>query len=275
MAVFLAVLTALSYGVGDFSGGLAARRTSPLTVTATAHGIGLVGIALLALLVGATEVRTADLVLGGAAGAFGCIGVVLLYNGLAVGTMAVVSPVSAVIAAVVPVVGGLVAGERPGPAAVGGIAIALVAIVLVSRSGPMGRPDRTSLLFAVGSGLGFGIFFLTLSGVHEDAGLWPLVVGRIVSLALAAGVAVSRGLPVIAPRPALRLALAAGIFDVLANVTFLLATQRGLVSIVGVIASLYPAATVLLAMAIEDERLSATQGVGLLAAAGALVLIAV
>jgi drug/metabolite transporter (DMT)-like permease len=275
MAVVLAVLTALSYGVGDFSGGLAARRASPITVTATAHGIGLVGITVLAFAVGATDVRTADLLLGGAAGAFGCIGVVLLYRGLASGTMAIVSPISAVVAAIVPVVGGLVAGERPGTAAVTGIAIALVAIVLVSRSGPMGRPDPSSLLVAVGSGLGFGIFFLFLSGVNEDAGLWPLVVGRVVSLAMAASVAAGRGLPVISPRSALPLALAAGVFDVIANVTFLLATQRGLLAIVAVIASLYPAATVVLAMGIENERLSAAQGVGLVAAAGALVLIAV
>jgi drug/metabolite transporter (DMT)-like permease len=139
----------------------------------------------------------------------------------------------------------------------------------------MGRPDPSSLLVAVGSGLGFGVFFLLLSGVHEDAGLWPLVVGRVVSVALAASVAVGRGLPLIAPRSALPLALAAGVFDVLANVTFLLATQRGLLAIVAVIASLYPAATVVLAMGVEDERLSAAQGVGLVAAAGALVLIAV
>ena len=139
----------------------------------------------------------------------------------------------------------------------------------------MGRPDRSSLLVAVGAGLGFGVFFLLIGAVHEGAGLWPLVVGRVVSLALAATIATSRGLPVLARRGALPLAVGAGLFDAAANVTFLLATQHGLLAIVGVIASLYPAGTVLLAMGLEDERLSMVQGVGLAAAAGALVLIAV
>ena len=120
MAVLLALITAASYGVGDFSGGLAARRAAPLSVTATAHLLGLVGITLLAAVVGADLVRPADLVLGAAGGACGCLGVVLLYRGLATGRMAVVSPISAVVAAVVPVIGGLVSVERPGPLAVVG-----------------------------------------------------------------------------------------------------------------------------------------------------------
>jgi len=185
MAVLLALITAASYGVGDFSGGLAARRAAPLSVTATAHALGLVGVTLLAAVVGADLVRPADLVLGAAGGACGCLGVVLLYRGLATGRMAVVSPISAVVAAVVPVIGGLVSGERPGGLAVLGIVAALVAIALVSRSGPMGRPDRGSLLVALGSGLGFGVFFLLLSGIHEEAGLWPLAVGRLTSVVIA------------------------------------------------------------------------------------------
>ncbi len=111
------------------------------------------------------------------------------------------------------------------------------------------------------------MFFLLISGIHEEAGLWPLAIGRLTSVAIAGSFALLRGLPPIVPRIALPLALAAGALDVTANVTFLLATQRGLVSVVAVIASLYPAGTVLLAMGVEGERLSAAQGVGLAAAA--------
>ena len=275
MAILLALVTAASYGVGDFSGGLAARRAPPLSVTATAHALGLVGVTILAAVVGADLVRPADLALGAAGGACGCLGVVLLYRGLATGRMAVLSPVSAVVAAVVPVVGGLLAGDRPGRLAVLGIVAALAAISLVSRSGPMGRPDPASLLVALGSGVGFGAFFLLISGVHAEAGLWPLAVGRLTSVLVASSFALARGLGPIVPRAALPLALAAGALDATANVTFLLATQRGLVSVVAVIASLYPAGTVLLAVALEGERLSAAQGAGRAAAAAALVLIAV
>jgi len=274
MAVLLALITAASYGVGDFSGGLAARRAAPLTVTASAHALGLIGLTFLATLVGAELIRPADLVLGALAGACGCLGIVLLYRGLAGGRMAIISPITAVVAAIVPVVGGLISGERPGALAVVGMFAAIAAIALVSRSGPMGRPDRESLLIALGSGIGFGTYFLLISGVHEEAGLWPLVVGRLSSVVAAVTLALIRGLPPIVGRIALPLTLAAGLLDVTANVTFLLATQRGLLSIVAVIASLYPAGTVLLAMAVEGERLSATQGIGLVAAAGALVLIA-
>jgi drug/metabolite transporter (DMT)-like permease len=274
MAVVLALLTALSYGVGDFSGGLASRRVAPLTVTASAHAIGLAGLTVAAAIVGAQHVGIDDVFFGGAGGAFGCVGVVLLYRGLARGTMAIVSPLSAVIAAAVPVIAGLLAGERPGTAGLAGIVAGLVAILLVSRSGPMGRPDPASLLVAMGSGIGFGLFFLCVSEVHRDAGLWPLVVGRIVSFCLAAAVARGRAVPVVVPRSALGLTVAAGGLDVAANVTFLLATQHGLLAVVGVIASLYPAGTVLLAMVVEDERLSVAQAWGLVAAGAALVLIA-
>ena len=275
MALVLALLTALAYGVGDFSGGLAARRASPLTVTATAHLIGLCGLVVVAAIVGADAVRPSDLVWGAGAGIFGCIGVVLLYRGLASGVMAIVSPVSAVIAAAVPVIWGLARGERPGPAATAGIAVALVAVWLVSQNGPMGRPDRSSLLVAVGSGLGFGGFFIFISHIGESSGLWPLAVGRLTSVALAVGLALSRAVPVLTPRSVMGLAVAAGVLDVTANVTFLLATQEGLLSIVAVIAALYPVATVVLAIVVTHERLSATQGFGLVLAGGALVLIAV
>ena len=152
MAVFLALLTALTYGVADFSGGLAARRTAALTVTSTAQALGLVGLVLVAAAVGADDVRSADLALGAASGAFVCLGIVLLYRGLAGGRMTVISPITAVISAVLPVVGGLVAGERPGPTAMVGIVAALAAIALVSRTGPWADPIAESLMIACGAG---------------------------------------------------------------------------------------------------------------------------
>jgi drug/metabolite transporter (DMT)-like permease len=274
VAVVLALLTAIAYGAGDYSGGRATRLAPALSVTATAHLIGLCGLAVIALLAGADDVRAADLALGAGGGFFGFVGVVLLYRGLATGSMAVVSPVSGVVSAAVPVLAGLVAGEQPGGLAAAGIAVALIAIVLVTRHGPIGAVTTESVLIAIGAGIGFGVFFVFLSGVSEDAGLWPLVAGRTVSLSVAALLALMRRLPVMVPRPALALTAVAGALDVSANVTFLLATQRGLLTIVAVVASMYPAITVLLALGIDKEHVERVQIAGLALAGMAIALCA-
>jgi drug/metabolite transporter (DMT)-like permease len=275
VAVLLALLTAVSYGVGDYSGGRASRLASTLSVTATSHLLGLAGLTLLALAAGADEVRAADLALGAAAGVFGFLGIVLLYRGLAGSAMTVVSPVSAVVAAVVPVVAGLVSGERPGAVAIVGIVVALAAIALVTHAGPLGGVTRQAVLIAVGAGVGFGVFFVFVGAVSEDAGLWPLAVGRLVSAATAVTLAAVSGRSVVPARPALAFTIGAGAFDVAANVTFLLATRQGLLTIVAVVASLYPAVTVLLALVVDGERINGTQVAGLALAAAAITFCAV
>jgi drug/metabolite transporter (DMT)-like permease len=275
VAVVLALLTAVSYGVGDYSGGRAARVASALSVTATAHLLGLAGLATLALVVSAEEVRAEDLLLGAAGGLFGFLGIVLLYRGLAGGSMAVVSPISAVVAAVVPVLAGLLGGERPGGLALLGVVVALAAIALVTRSGPVGTVSRTSVLIALGAGIGFGVFFVFVAAVGEGAGLWPLAVGRLVSATVAAATATVARRGIVPPRPALAFTIGAAVFDVAANITFLLATRQGLLTIVAVLASLYPAVTVLLAMTIDGERINRAQVAGLALATAAITFCAV
>jgi drug/metabolite transporter (DMT)-like permease len=275
VAVVLALFTAVSYGVGDYSGGRASRMASALSVTATSHLLGLTGLTIVAIAVGADEVRALDLLLGAAAGLFGFLGVVLLYRGLADGSMAVVSPVSGVVAAVVPVAAGLLGGERPGAAALAGIVIALAAIALVTHAGPIGVVSRDAVLVAVGAGVGFGVFFVFIGAVSEDAGLWPLVVGRLVSATIASTAAAVSGRGVVPPQRALLFTVGAGVFDVAANISFLLATQRGLLTIVAVLASLYPAVTVLLAMVVDGERINRAQAAGLALAAAAITFCAV
>jgi uncharacterized membrane protein len=274
VAVVLALITALSYGIGDFTGGLAARRAPSLQVTATAHTIGLLGLTVAALAVGAEQVTGIDLAWGAASGLAGCVGIVLLYRALAEGVMSVVSPVTAVVGAAVPVVVGLATGDRPGPLAVLGIAVALVAITLVSRSGPVGHVTPHVLMLALGSGLGFGMFFVAVAQIDEAAGLWPLALGRVVSVTAAVGLGIMRAQRPFVPRTALALSAVAGVLDVLANVSYLYATQAGMLSVVAVIAALYPAGTVLLAMTVTHERLSRVQAAGLGAAGASLVLVA-
>jgi drug/metabolite transporter (DMT)-like permease len=217
----------------------------------------------------------ADIAWGAVGGLGSGVGNVLIYQGLARGRMAVVAPLSAIAAAALPVLVGLSTGDRPGTLPTVGVLIALPAIWLVASSGNAVREARrrdaiTGLL----AGLGFGIQFSALGQVPQQAGLTPLVVSQVVSvLAIVGGAVVvaSQWLP--CDRHS-RLAAVAGLFAGTATVCFQLAVQRGLLSIAGVVASLYPGVTVLLAALILRERIHATQGLGLGLAATAVILIA-
>ncbi len=277
MAALLALFSAATYGVGDFCGGLAARRIPAATVVLWSHLVGLALLVLSAVVVSGV-LTTGDLVIGAVGGLCGAAGVGLLYQGLSVGRMSVIAPITALLSAAVPLLAGYLSGERPGGAAVLGMGLALVAIVLVSAEGDGDlRPsDRRGVSFAVGAGLGFGLFFVALSHTGEDAGLWPLVSARTASvsvLALAAALGlISRRPPVPGSR---RLTIAAGALDAQANVLYLLAVRQGLVSVVSVLAALYPVSTVILARVILHERFARVQLAGMVLALPAIVLMAV
>jgi drug/metabolite transporter (DMT)-like permease len=217
------------------------------------------------------------IVLGAVGGIAGAVGIMLLYHALAHGTMSIVSPVTAVVAAVVPFAFGVaVLGQRPSVAALVGIVCALAAIALVSASGHGERDAHAirTIWWAVGAGCGFGTFFVFLDRAGGHAGVWPLVGARPVSILLAALVARRARQPVLVPRRGWPLAVPAGGLDMVANMLFLFATAHGEVSITAVVASLYPASTVALARTIDHEQLHRVQVVGLVFAAAALVLIA-
>lgn len=275
MAILFALLAAGAYGVSDFLGGLASRRTPALTVLLLSYPIGaLIMAALLPLYGGPVSAGTlAWSALGGVAG---LAGVALLYAALARAPMNVISPVTAVMAAVVPVIGGVVLGERPHVAAWSGIALGLVAVVLVSRTTsdhPHGRIAGSALLMAVVAGVGFGSYFICLARSDTDSGMWPVVLSRAVSSGLVVPLALSRGEFRLLPRPVAALAGWAGALDATANIGFLLASRHGLLSLSGVITSLYPAGTVLLAGIVLKERTSGVQRAGLALAAVAVVLL--
>lgn len=276
MAVVLALACALVWGAGDFCGGLAARRAPVLAVVALSH---LVGLGLLVLVVpwlgGAP--RPEDLAWGAAAGVAGGAGLALFYRALATGTMSVVAPVTAVTAAGVPVLAGLLAGERVGPWTATGVALALVAVVLVSAQDGLSSlrsADAAEVGRALLAGTVFGLFFVLLDRTADGAALSPLLASRAVSVALVVGLSLVGRRSLAVPRPALPWVLLAGVGDVSAGALFLLATQAGgQLAIVGVLASLYPVSTVVLAQVVLHERLGRAQLVGVVAAAGAVVLI--
>jgi len=276
MAAILALSAAVAYGVGDFLGGVAARRESATVVVLWSHLVGLIMLLMLAPLLGG-ELTPSAMAIGAVAGLFGGIGVALFYRGLAVGAMSVVAPIAALLSAAVPVVAGLIEGERPTPAALVGIALALGAIVLVSRdAAPEDRgPLRwQALALAVGAGLAFGLFFVVISHAGEGVGIWPLVGARAASVSLFLGLGAAGVTAAAPPKGAIGAIVACGVLDAGANVFLLLALDRGLLSVVSVLTALYPAGTVLLARYVLGENLRPVQRAGLGVAGMAAVLIA-
>lgn len=294
MAIVLGLLVALFYGSGDFFGGIAAKRAPAPKVVVGSFGVAAVLLAAATAgwaVVGELPTPSSrDLVLGAAAGVIGPIALGLLYQGLASGRMSVVAPITAVVAAVVPVAWGLSTGERPSAVALAGVAVALVAVGLISgapthEDHPADAPDPglgKVLGPAVLSGLGFGVIYVLLGETSDHAGLWPLVVARptaiVLTIAFLVVVASRRheGIATaLAPdRDAWPAIAVAGTFDISANACFLAASNAGLLSIVSVLSSLYPAATVVLARVVLGERLHRLQVVGLALAAVGIVAMA-
>ncbi|MCF6469100.1 EamA/RhaT family transporter [Nonomuraea sp. MG754425] len=277
MTVILATACAIVYGTADFFGGLATRRSQVFSVVVLSQLAGLALIlGLLPLLPGAYGHEA--LAWGLAAGLSGAAGLVLFYRSLATGVMSVVAPTTAVTSAALPVLFGLATGERPQVWALVGVALALGSVLLVSQERPRGAGGRgslTSLAAALAAGAGFGGFFILLAMAPHEAGLWPLVGARLssVSAVVLLALLTRRALR---PGPgSLHIILAAGVLDMAANVLYLLAQRDGLLSLVAVLVSLYPASTLLLANRVLGERLRAVQLAGVACALAAVALIAV
>jgi len=276
VAVLLALLSAATYGVGDFCGGMAARRIAATSVVLWSHMVGLGLLVVSATIVGGSATG-GDLLIGGLGGLCGAAGVGFLYKGLSIGPMSVVAPITALLSAAVPILAGVLEGERPSTAVSVGMVAALIAIVLVSAEGGGSlRPsDLRGVGFALAAGLGFGVFFVSLSHVGDDSGLWPLVAARLASVTAVGALALLGRVPRAFPRPDARaLTLAAGVLDAVANVLYLLAVREGLLSVVSVLAALYPVSTVLLARLVLHERFATIQRIGIAIALPAAILMA-
>ena len=268
MYLVVAVLSAVFYGAADFLGGLTSKRADTITVVVLSQFSGLVLVIAMLLVAPATNYTRSDLLWGAAAGLTGGGGVAILYHALAIGTMAVVAPITAVCAVLIPVGAAVALGERPGVLTLGGIALAIVAILLLSRSASAGerRHYARSVVLALASGIVIGLFFLCLARTGRNAGLWPLLVARAVSVPLFGALALARRRPMtIAPRVAL-LVIGGGALDMIANLLYQVAAHLGPLSVVVTLASLYPASTVILARLTLGERLTAAQAIGVVCA---------
>lgn len=278
MTFVLALLSAAIYGAADFIGGLASRRAPTTAIVAVSQAAGMVLLVIALPLLPSAAPSRPDLAWGAVAGVAGGVGVALLYRALAVGTMALVAPVTAVCAVTIPVAVGLLTGERPGGITLAGIGLALVSIVLVSQSPDADRVDtprasRAGLPIAFASGVAIGLFFLALARTASGAGLWPLVAARAASALLFVAAALGARVSLALPRAVAGWAIGAGALDMAANALYLIAARQGPLSVVVTLASLYPASTVVLARLCLGERLSRVQGVGILCALAAVLMI--
>jgi len=275
VAYLLATLAAVFYGAADFTGGMVTKRVATVPVVLLSQATGLVMVAIILPFLGTAMPRSADLWWGAAGGLAGGVGVALLYYGLAIGTMSVVAPTTAVLAVAIPVLTSIALGERPGWLAIAGILLGIGAIALVSRPtvNTQGPPRPSGLGVALVAGVAIGLFLLALAQTRSASGLWPLLTARLTSVGLFAVIAAAGRRSLRMPVKLAAIAVGGGALDMLANTLYLLAAQIGPLSPVVTLSSLYPASTVLLARAVLGERLNTWQTAGVAAALVAVLLI--
>ena len=271
--IIFGLASALSWGAGDFSGGLATKRAPVFGVLALGHGAGLLLLIVLALGWGEPLPSVTDLVWGLVAGLAGAVGLASLYHALAVGQMGMVAPVSAVLTAALPALFGVLTEGMPGTLKLVGFGLELVGIWLVAGTGAsVGARDGLGL--AVLAGCGFGVFFILVHRAGTSAIFWPLTAARCGSLGLVLPIALGRRQFL---QPDLRLlvpVLLSGALDVAGNAFFVLAGQAGRLDVAAILASLYPASTALLAALLLGEPVIRVQVIGIVAALAAIALIA-
>ncbi len=274
MTVLLSLLAAASYGLSDFNGGWLSKRVSAWTVALAAQCGGVLATLVIALPADARP-SGADLAWALLAGLGNGFGTAFLYRGLSAGRMGVVAPVSGVGAAFVPVVTGVLIGERPALIVWLGIALAFPAIWFVARE-PSASPSATSTGFLDGvlAGLGFGTLFVALSRVSEDAGLLPLALNQATGGVVIVIVAVALRQPWLPREPRAALGLTSGVLAALATWLFMVASRGSHLTVASVVVSLYPAFTVLLAALFLRERVHGVQAIGLAMCAVSVALVA-
>jgi drug/metabolite transporter (DMT)-like permease len=273
VAIVLALLSAAAYGVSDFLGGIFSKRASPWQVAVVAQTSSTVFNFLAALVIGGSPIAS-DWGWGAIAGFCAGIGAVFLYRGLAGARMGVVAPLSAVGCALVPVVVGFATGDRPSTLAVIGIICAFPAMYLISLIVDEDPTHRGGVFDGIMAGLGFGLLFVFIGQMSDDAGLMPLVVAQMFAVLGVVALAISLHQAFIPRTREPWRAVVMGPLGATATGAFLYATHHGLLSIVSVIAALYPAGTVLLATFVLKEKIHPWQGVGLAFAVAAVTLVA-
>ena len=275
LAFAISLASGFAWGVSDFLGGLQSRRMPVLAVLAVSQPAGLVLAIALIPVIGADPISAEKLALAAIGGAAGMGGLAAFYSALAMGTMSVVAPIAAM-GVVVPVAYGLALGEEPGPLQLVGVVIAVLGVVVLSYEEDAGPPEvaRRPIVLALISALGFGTFFTLLDVSATDQPGWAVVSARV-------GGVIAVAAAVIAARPELRgirgsvgVLVVIGAFDIAANTLFAIASTMGLLPVVAVGGSMYPAFTIALAHVVLGERLRLPQRLGVALALAGVILIA-
>jgi len=276
--VTLGLAAAVTWGAADFTGGMATKRTHVYGVVIGGELVGLVALIVLVLITGESVPPLQSWILSGLAGIGGGIGLVFLYRALAGGQMSVAAPISAVLAATIPVLVGAIMEGLPGPLTILGLILALLAIWLISRGdgSQEKRPfQREEIRLPFIAGIVFGLFFVLLHQASQEAVLWPIIATRLSSVVFLASFAAVTHQPWRAKRTYWPLIALSGLLDTGGNGLYVLAGQLGRLDVTAVLSSLYPAATVALAWIILKERVSRAQMIGIGAALLAIVLITI
>lgn len=277
MAILWALGAATTYGIADYLGGRATRQSPAPAVTFAGQSVALILLCGLVYASGTSVIGRTDFLWSAGAGFGGALALVTFYRAMAVGPMTVVAPITAVVNIAMPVIVGIAQGERPSAVSYVGIGLAPIAVALIGDvlSSKQTHVQSRAIWLSLIAGTGFGLIFVCLAQTSDDAGLWPLLAQRMTSVPTVAivGLIAYRSLRV--TRNVGTFAILSGVLDTLANSLYLTAARSGMLSLVGVITSLYPASTVILAMRIDKERIHKGQMLGVGVAIASVVAISV
>ncbi len=273
LVLFFGLAAAMTWGTGDFCGGMATKKGPVYTVVLISHMIGGCCVALIAIVVREPFPPISTMLWGALAGFSGMLGVLGLYSGLARSQMGVIAPLTAVLTAIIPITFSFFVEGVPAIIHIVGFGVALLAVWLLSGANGRIRLAPVELGYAVLAGTGFAFFFIFIDQASDTAVYWPLTAARTTSVICIAVFVSIRGLWIRPSREQMPMIFGAGVADVMGNAFFTLATKYGRLDFAAVLASLYPVSTVLLAQLILHERLNRPQWIGAVLALLAVILI--
>ena len=276
-SIFFGILSAISWGAGDFSGGLASRRTGAYRAVLYGEAFGLLLLFAAAAVFHEALPGWPDLLWCAAAGALGSLGMLTLYRAMGEGQMSIAAPVSAVFTAALPVAGGILLEGLPTLTKLAGFAVALAAVWMISQTstGQSHLTRLADLRLPLLAGLCFGMYFIIIHQVTQTSLLWPMIASRSAGTLTVFVFMLARRDSWRPERSAWPLIMLNGTLDVAGNAFYILAGQGGRLDVAAVLSSLYPGATVILAWLILKERTTGLQKAGILAALLTIILLTV